>query len=628
MTSGSFSYDKPIERILAKFTRPKKEARGWKVSCPAHTDSDPSLSITEGDDGRVLLNCFAGCTANEIVEALGITMSDLFPPKPPYEPGKRKLVATYNYEDAEGNLAFQVVRYEPKDFRQRRPGTNGEWVWQLGDTPRVLYRLPELLAAAPLRTVFFCEGEKDAERLRELDLLATTSPHGAGKWKPDYEEVLRGRRIVILPDNDEAGLRHAEQVQDALRGKAAVVRVLKLPGLGAKEDVSDWLDKGHSRDELVALAKEALKDLENQGNQEPIYEDVNPVNPLNEEGWEGQAQEPRVDHSIPSLVCMADVVAEPVDWLWTDFLARGKFALWEGDPGVGKTFALLAAGSQLTRGWGLPGMEARDPMNVLLLTVEDDLADTIKPRLEALKADTSRFYAFDDSLQLDDNGLALLDRMMDTVKPGLLILDPIMAYIPGTIDIYKPNQIRRITTPLKALADKYNCALVGIRHLTKSQKDRAIYRGAGGMDFVGASRIVVLVGADPNDAKKRAIVNTKTNLGGQGRSVGYTVEGGEFYWTGESGVTADEILSAGQGDDEKSAVGEAVEFLKEMLNCGPRKAKDIFREAEEAGLKVPTIKKAKKVVGVVTSRHGEEGVRGGGMWLWALPGHTSTDDAA
>lgn len=626
MNGGSYSHQRPLERVLARFPRPKKEQSGWKVSCPAHTDGKPSLSITEGDDGRVLLYCHAGCSTQDICQELQLSMSDLFPPKPPYQVGKRSIVGTYNYEDAEGNLVFQVVRYEPKDFKQRRPDGKGEWIWQLGDTPKMLYRLPELLAN-PTRPIFFCEGEKDVERLRELQFIATTSPHGAGKWREEYKEVLRGRRVIILPDNDKAGMDHAQQVQDSLRDVASKVRLLKLPGLSPKEDVSDWLDAGHGRDELVALAKEALKDLEDLGNQEYIYENLNTVNPLNQDA-PAEEQTERVDYGVPGLVCMADVVAEPVDWLWTDFLARGKFALWEGDPGVGKTFALLAASSSLTRGWGLPGMEARDPMNVLLLTVEDDLADTIKPRLEQLQADTNRFFAYDDSLSLDDAGLERLDKMMDRVKPGLLILDPIMAYIPGTIDIYKPNQIRRITTPLKALADKYNCALVGIRHLTKSQKDRAIYRGAGGMDFVGASRIVVLVGADPNDTHKRAIVNTKTNLGGQGRSVGYTVQNGDFFWMGESSVTADEILSAGQGDDERSAVGEAVEFLKETLNWGPRPSKEVFKEATDVGIKIPTLRKAKSVLGIQVSRHGEEGVRGGGVWLWTLPGHVSGDDAA
>jgi hypothetical protein len=168
--------------------------------------------------------------------------------------GRGEIVATYDYRDGNGVLLYQVVRYAPKDFRQRRPDGRGGWVWRLGSVQRVLYRLPELLAAAYSKTVFIPEGEKDVDNLVALGLTATCNVGGAGKWRSDYSEFLRGRPVVILPDADDPGRDHARQVADALSGIAASVRVLEIPGLGAETDVSDWLEAGGTVEQLVSMA--------------------------------------------------------------------------------------------------------------------------------------------------------------------------------------------------------------------------------------------------------------------------------------------------------------------------------------------------------------------------------------
>lgn len=170
--------------------------------------------------------------------------------------GPRRIVACYDYVDEAGDLLFQVVRYQPKDFRQRRPNGKGGWAWSLGDVRRVLYRLPDLIAADPAVLVFVTEGEKDVDRLRGLGLVATTSPQGAGKWTKCDRAALAGRHVVILPDNDQPGRQHARAIVRDLAGKAASVRVLELPELPAKGDVSDWIERGSTADELRRLAAE------------------------------------------------------------------------------------------------------------------------------------------------------------------------------------------------------------------------------------------------------------------------------------------------------------------------------------------------------------------------------------
>jgi hypothetical protein len=169
---------------------------------------------------------------------------------------KRKIVKTYDYRNAEGKVVFQDVRFDPKDFRQRRPNGTGEYTWNLDGVRRVLYRLPELLVAEPLETVFVVEGEKDADRLADLGLVATTNPEGAGKWRDEYTATLKGRHVAILEDNDKEVRKHAEKVARALYGESTSVKVVVLPGLPEKGAVSDWLDAGNSVDELLRIVDE------------------------------------------------------------------------------------------------------------------------------------------------------------------------------------------------------------------------------------------------------------------------------------------------------------------------------------------------------------------------------------
>src|SRR5207247_1806261 len=164
-----------------------------------------------------------------------------------------RIAATYDYRHADGQLAFQVVRMQPKGFRQRRPDGNGGWIWNLKNVDRILYKLPELLHSNG-EIVFVPEGERDVDRLRNLGLVATCNAGGAGKWRSEYGVHLKGRRVVVLPDNDDVGRQHAKQVTDSIAGVASDVRVLELPDLRKHGDVSDWLDAGHAVDELLQQA--------------------------------------------------------------------------------------------------------------------------------------------------------------------------------------------------------------------------------------------------------------------------------------------------------------------------------------------------------------------------------------
>ena len=167
-----------------------------------------------------------------------------------------ELIQTYEYVDEQGKHLFEVCRFaHPKRFLQRVKQGSG-WSWKLGDTRRVLYRLPELVAGvAAGRLIMIPEGEKDADELARRRFVATCNSGGAGKWRREHSESLRGARVVILPDNDQPGREHAQAVAQALDGIASEIRILEIPDLPPKGDVCDWFEAGGTTDELKALVR-------------------------------------------------------------------------------------------------------------------------------------------------------------------------------------------------------------------------------------------------------------------------------------------------------------------------------------------------------------------------------------
>jgi hypothetical protein len=204
------------------------------------------------------MKCHAGCEVLAIVAAIGLTEQDLFA-KQGDTSSERRIVTTYDYIDEGGGLLFQVVRFEPKDFRPRRPDGRGGWIWNLKGIPRVLYRLPRVLTAAKAGGVVWeVEGEKDVAAVEELGLVATTNPGGAQGWHGDYAEAFRGcKGVVILPDNDESGRQHATDVARSLHAAGIPVKIVALPGLVHRGDVSDWIAAGGTKAALLELSKAA-----------------------------------------------------------------------------------------------------------------------------------------------------------------------------------------------------------------------------------------------------------------------------------------------------------------------------------------------------------------------------------
>src|SRR6266513_5433939 len=238
-----------LECVLSKLTGVKRTGGGWMALCPAHNDTNPSLSITE-KNGRVLFHCFSGCATEDVCRTAGIEMHELFEQNAEHKASpSRKIVATYEYTDEQGKILFQVVRYEPKDFRQRKPNACGGWSWNVKDVRMVLYHLPDILRS---NEVLIVEGERDVETACGMGLCATTSPAGANNlWRREYTEALRGKHVVIIADGDAPGRKKARAVAAAIYGIAASVRLTEMPGA---KDLTEWMERGGTREQLLVFA--------------------------------------------------------------------------------------------------------------------------------------------------------------------------------------------------------------------------------------------------------------------------------------------------------------------------------------------------------------------------------------
>lgn len=242
-------YALDFDEVKSSLEKVKKGKGGWWVGrCPAHNDGNPSLAFVKSGN-TVGFHCFAGCSWESIIRALGMWKE---------VPAKRiqsRIVEVYDYEDEDGKMKYQVVRLEPKSFRQRRPDGKGNWVWDLDGVPRLLYKLPRLLEPS-LEPIFIVEGEKDVNNLTAIGAVATTNSGGAAKWEKSFNKYFNGRDVIIIPDNDATGADHAELISKEVYRSALSVKIVNLPSETPKYDVSNYLEEGNTYDDLLYLCNE------------------------------------------------------------------------------------------------------------------------------------------------------------------------------------------------------------------------------------------------------------------------------------------------------------------------------------------------------------------------------------
>ncbi len=344
--------------------------------------------------------------------------------------------------------------------------------------------------------------------------------------------------------------------------------------------------------------------------------------------------EPEVRPTLkPVLVCLADVEPRAVDWLWEPFLPTAMLSMLSGDPGAGKSFIALALAADLSRGKLCDGRNV-EPASTLYLSVENPLAQTIRPRFDALGGNAAFFHVLTGSLNPADGeewhgGVTLADihtmeAAISQTGARLVIVDPIQSYLGANVDLHRSNETRPVMDGLSKLAESHDCAILLLRHLSKQSGGKAIFRGLGSIDLTGAVRSEMLAGSLPDDPDARALVHIKSNVGRLGRALGYSIDGeGRFAWTGESQITASDLLAAPAGPGDHK-LADACQWLTEQLRPGSRKQEELRETAKQAGITYPTLRRAKKALRV---QSGKDGMRA--PWMWSLPEntHDSPEDA-
>jgi hypothetical protein len=558
----------PIDLVIGRLKdhqcNPREGGTGqWKARCPSHKGKSSNLSVTEGEDGRVLVHCYhqaengvETCPAEAIVQALGLEMRDLYPPKPeaPSRPprperngnlwrspeeavawvarkaeGQVSQIGPKIYPDQEGEEVFRVYRIDLPEFdeatgKQKKqflpvypdPIRNG---WHIGDPSKdglPLYHLDKLAAA---EIVYVLEGEECADVVERLGVTTTTSSHGSsGAAKSDWSP-LRGKTVYLVPDNDGAGEGYINDVGAILKGLGVQARVIRLPVTGDGHDAKEWLEEvvpdcwgpDECRAELERLAAAAT-------------EWAPPAVTDSQSSRRQSAFEP-ASHRRYEVVTMraSKVRLQPVEFLDGGVIPLGKLITLAGLGGAGKGMFWANLVADLTQGRQTFGLDyvPRAAIDVLLVGVEDGDEDTVVPRLAAAGADLERVHFLkgikDEEGRILPFSLAYLAELekylADNPAIGLVVIDPIAGYVARAgVKDHHDAEVRTLLEPLADLANRYRVTIVAIKHLNKDEAKTLASRVGGSIAYVNVPRACFVIADDPRVKGQRVLAPFKWNL--------------------------------------------------------------------------------------------------------------------
>jgi KaiC/GvpD/RAD55 family RecA-like ATPase len=414
----------------------------------------------------------------------------------------RQIVARYPYRDEEGRLLYQVVRFRPKGFAQRRrdPDT-GAWTWKTKNVRRVVYRLPQLVGSLPevppeRRVVYVAEGEKDVRTLEKRGLFATTNAGGAGKWDRALTQQLKAagaRRVVILPDNDAPGQAHAVQVARSCLGAGLPTKIVTLKGLKPSGDVSEWFTAGHTLSEFHHREIQTI----------PLAKGELPGEAFDSKFEYGNEVRPEYKFNPIRASKLAKLSQKPMKWVWERYLPEGTLALLSAYMKVGKT--TFAYGLAISVSQGKPFLSYPTKQGgVLILAVEENRRDVL-----------ARLHKFgmkkEDDLYVHAGRVspspATIERIRRFVKKKgiVLVLVDTLARYWGIKDENNNSDVVKKVSPWLDLAHETGVAVLLIHHDRKSGGDEG--RGIrGGSALLGLVDQALMLDRRPGSNKRQRIL--------------------------------------------------------------------------------------------------------------------------
>lgn len=563
-----------VGELLNRLQGLKRTNSGWMAKCPAHDDKKQSLSISVGQDNRILLNCHAGCTTEAIMGRLGLSMRDLFA-EPMDRPQRKQLVATYKYSNG-----AEKLRYSDKSFTWRQPDGKGGWTYNRQGLPHVLYVAGALSGAA-----LVVEGEKDADNAHNLlgiDAVSGEDGAGQGKWHKEYTEQLRGSVTYIIPDNDDIGKAFAQETAAALYGTAALVSVLDLatiwPEIPSKGDLSDYI--AHvGKDKAV----------------EGIAELMRAATP-----WTPEANDP----FLACFKTLDNFEEQEATWLVPGWIPESQITLLAADGGIGKTSLwvnLIAAISSGQRCILDPPEHTRKAQRVAFMTTEDSVRKKLKRKLRLAGANMGNIIT-PDFLQ-DKTGLLRglkfgsdeMARFVRYFKPALCVFDPVQGFVPPNIQMGSRNAMRDCMAPLISLGEETGTTFLVVCHTNKRPKAWGRDRIADSADLWDSARSVIMAGFT-GDQGIRYLSNEKNNYAALQETLLFSID--------DAGQVIDEGTSW-KRDKEYTQDNTAATAAPKREDCkswiittlddagGSMPAKDLEGAANTAGYSFRTLRRAK-----------------------------------
>lgn len=592
-----------LEDVLRRLNGVKRSGGGYSARCPAHEDKNASLSIKQGDNGGIVLYCHAGCTPEQVVGALGLSMKDLFPdgdrprfdrrqesrPRPTSREDRGSIAAQYDYTDENGQLLARKTRWETAvDGKRKKTFTWGHPAGQGFQSGRngmaVPYRLPELVKA---ETVFLCEGEKDVDNLTAQGLAATCSPDGAGtgsKWRDTYTPYFAGKTVYILQDNDDVGKKFAQYEAQKLSPVAQEVKVLDLtalwPQLPEHGDISDVMEH--------LGATQALADLLELADKAP--------------GWEPLP--PEKSPFLSSFHTLSDFTEEEPSWLVEGWIPEGQITLLAADGGTGKTtlWCNLVAALSSGRPCLLDSPDVkREPLKVAFFSTEDSVKKKLKRQLRQAGANEDNILTTDfssgggDALRELKLGSDRLREVIANFRPALCVFDPIQGFLPSRVNMGSRNEMRDCMAPLIALGEEFGTAFFIVCHTNKRMGASDRSRLADSADLWDVARSVLMMGYT-GEPGQRYLSHEKNNYADRQETLLLSFgEGGQLVKEGTTWKRDREFMQEAVTQRSAPQREECKAFLLEKLgeHGNSMASKELENLAKAAGYSRATIRRAK-----------------------------------